>query len=189
MTAWAFIDHENVPDFEHLNINDYERILLFCGPRSKKLKIDPLSDTTFHRFEILRISTTGKNNLDFHLAFHLGRLHTEAGPGIAFHIISKDQGYDGLIHHLKNLKRTCKRVEPQQPQPKLSQDAERIVTLLNKTPATNRPSSEKSLLSWINNIFQNRKTPPKAENLIKKLKAAKLLTIQDGKVTYTLEKP
>ena len=188
MSIWAFVDHENVPNLETLILTRYERILLFCGPGSKKLTIDFLPDTTFHRFEILRLATQGRNNLDFHLAFHLGRLHEQAGPGIAFHIISKDHGYDGLIKHLKDLKRSCKRIEPPVVPAKLSQDAQRIVTLLEKTPETSRPSNEKKLISWVAQKFQNRKTPPKPENLLKKIIQANLLTVQAGKITYALDK-
>lgn len=87
MIIWALIDYENVSDFTHIDLASYERVLVFCGPRHKHLKIDSLPVSAFWNFEILRIPTTGKNNLDFHLAFHLGVLHQKASPDIGFHII------------------------------------------------------------------------------------------------------
>ena len=182
MITWALIDYENVTNLQEVHLETYDRILLFCGRNNKNLKLDQIPDTGFHHFEILRLTTTGKNNLDFHLAFHLGRLHEQAKSDIVFHIISRDHGYDGLIHHLKKTGRSCKRTEPPV---KLSQDAERILNMLIKSPG-NRPGKESKLESWIDNKFKNRKTPPKAKNLIAKLKQAQHLSIKDGTIEYTL---
>jgi hypothetical protein len=52
--------------------------------------------------------------------------------------------------------------------------------------SNSRPGSELKLESWIDNKFKNRKTPPKAKNLIAKLKEAKHLNIKDGTIEYTL---
>jgi hypothetical protein len=182
MTTWALIDYENVTNLEELKLESYERILLFCGKNNKRLHLDQLPQTGFHHFEILRLQTLGKNNLDFHLTFQLGRLHEHAGPDIAFHIISRDQGFDGLLHHLKSLGRRCKRVGPPV---KLSQDAERIRKLLEECPEASRPGSQAKLESWIANKFNNRKTPPVPANLIKRLQQAHCLKIKEGKVEYT----
>jgi hypothetical protein len=184
MTAWAFIDYENVSTLEDLKLDTYERLFMFCGPSSKKLKIDTLPGKGFCRVEFLRISTTGKNNLDFHLAFHLGRLHGEAGPGIAFHIISKDRGYDGLIQHLKDLKRTCRRIEPEPKPVVLSEAAQRIVHLLENAK-NSRPRREKTLLPWLES--HRRKDDPDAKALFEELKKARQLQCPDGTVTYTLQ--
>jgi hypothetical protein len=184
MSTWAFLDHENLPDLEHLDLSRYERILVFCGPRSKKLKIDQLPGTGFCRLEFLRLSTEGKNNLDFHLAFHLGRLHEQAGPGIAFHILSGDKGFDGLMQHLKDLKRTCKRIEPIPPKPKLSEPALRIAGLLEKA-GRSRPRKQDSLLKWIaSHVAKDQKE--QAPALLKELKKNGQLSIQEGALTYTL---
>lgn len=181
MSIWALIDGENITTFEHLNLSLYDRILVLCGPRNKTLKIGSLPDSGFHHFEILRIQTQGKNNLDFHLAFHLGRLHQEAKRNTAFHIISKDHGYDGLIDHLKKLQRSCKRIEPQI---QLSETALRVVAQLDKAGRT-RPRKQTPLINWIG----SRGIPPetKPEALLKELRQAGQLRIQDEAVTYTLK--
>ena len=59
--------------------------------------------------DLLRISGTGPNALDFHIAFYIGRWATEF-PGSSFTIISKDTGFDPLIRHLATLNISCKRV-------------------------------------------------------------------------------
>lgn len=48
----------------------------------------------------VKISGNGKNALDFHIAFWIGQLSARY-PSAAFHIISKDNGFDPLIAHLK----------------------------------------------------------------------------------------
>lgn len=48
----------------------------------------------------VKISGNGKNALDFHIAFWIGQLSARY-PSAAFHIISKDNGFDPLIDHLK----------------------------------------------------------------------------------------
>ena len=51
------------------------------------------------RAEYVRISGIGKNALDFHLAFYLGRLANQDPTGY-FHLISNDKGFDPLVAHL-----------------------------------------------------------------------------------------
>src|SRR5690606_6825410 len=98
---WAFVDYENVGTLEGLNISDYERVFVFCGPKNTRIKVGALPTEGFCRIELIGVATTGANNLDFHLAFHLGRFHEVAENGVAFHIISNDGGFNGLVNHLK----------------------------------------------------------------------------------------
>lgn len=58
--------------------------------------------------EWIQINGSGKNALDFHITFMLGRL-TERDPTAVFHIISKDTGFDPLVSYLKSQKLLCKR--------------------------------------------------------------------------------
>src|SRR5690606_40973713 len=51
----------------------------------------------------VRISGSGRNALDFHIAFHIG-LIAAAERDVFFHVISKDSGFDPLITHLKGRK-------------------------------------------------------------------------------------
>ena len=105
---WAFVDYENVGSLEALNLTDYERLFVFCGPKNTRLKFGQLPPDSFRSIELIGVATTGSNNLDFHLAFHLGRFHEVADKDVAFHIVSNDAGFNGLINHLKKLGRRCK---------------------------------------------------------------------------------
>lgn len=96
-------------DFENVHVKSLEllkgehfRVMVFLGPKNTKLPVDlVLAMQTFGtRGEYVMLESPGANALDFHVAFHLGRLAAE-DPGGFFHIISKDTGFDPLIQHLK----------------------------------------------------------------------------------------
>jgi hypothetical protein len=55
------------------------------------------------RGSYIPMEQSGSNALDFHIAYYLGAL-AAAEPAGFFHIISKDTGFDPLIHHLKDKK-------------------------------------------------------------------------------------
>ena len=59
--------------------------------------------------EYIQIVGSGKDALDFHIAFYIGRLSAEH-PGASFTIVSRDTGFDPLVKHLAKLGVTCKRV-------------------------------------------------------------------------------
>ena len=50
--------------------------------------------------QLIRLTLTGRNALDFTLAYYVGRAVLSDPTGY-FHIISKDTGYDPLVEHLK----------------------------------------------------------------------------------------
>jgi len=107
---WAFVDYENVGTLETLDLGNYQRLTVFLGPRHRKVNLGEIPTEEFSHLDLIRMESTGKNNLDFHLAFYLGVQHWEAGKDVRFHIVSNDTGFDGVIQHLASLGRTCKRV-------------------------------------------------------------------------------
>lgn len=98
---YVLIDYENIqPDISHL-VEDFEAdVTVFLGARQR---INRHTDESVWRMdmraEIIKMTTTGRNALDFHLAFHLGQL-VMANPAGSFEIISNDKGYDSLIERL-----------------------------------------------------------------------------------------
>lgn len=152
---WAFVDYENVGSLEGLNTSDYERVFVFCGPKNTRIKVGALPTEGFCRIEVIGVATTGANNLDFHLAFHLGRFHEVADKGVAFHIISNDSGFNGLVNHLKKLERRCKKVatrvvafkhEISMP---LSEEASLVVARLKQLEGRKRPRKKARFINWI----------------------------------------
>jgi len=151
---WGFVDYENTGSLEAIDLGKYQRVFVFLGPKNTRLKFGEISNTGFCTLEIVSLSTMGPNNLDFHLAFHLGRHHESADEGTEFHIISNDSGFDGLVNHLRELGRKCRRVRTKQPEaPKavsqLSPCAALVVERLGSMDGRKRPRKKAKLINWI----------------------------------------
>jgi PIN domain len=97
----VLIDCENVqPDDLGLLKDGLFRVKLFLGQNQTKIPVEwATALQLLPDVEYIRIVGTGRNALDFHIAFYLGEL-SQREPKGAFHIISKDKGFDPLIKHL-----------------------------------------------------------------------------------------
>lgn len=110
--TYILVDFENVqpPDMGLLSGEQYQ-LRIFRGPHQKKLDFDiaeslqPLGD----RVKYIQSDRHGKNALDFHIAFYMGRLLQEleatgsASSDTRFVVISKDGGFDALMNHVQSL--------------------------------------------------------------------------------------
>ena len=110
-TQIVLIDYENVkPDNLNQLLGLPVLIRVFVGPTHARIPLELV--TALQPFGVsaqyIQLSSSGKNALDFQIAYYLGRLTTEY-PDAFFHIISKDTGFDPLVEHLGVLKVFCKR--------------------------------------------------------------------------------
>jgi hypothetical protein len=105
-TNYVLIDFENV-QVKSLALlkDDTFRVCVFLGPANSKLPVELVlaMQSMGPRATYIILETPGKNALDFHIAYYLGTMSTDDPTGF-FHIISKDSGFDPLIHHLKGKK-------------------------------------------------------------------------------------
>ena len=119
--TYILIDFENVKptavDLKLIRGAGY-RVHIFHGPHQNKFDADivkalqPLGT----QVEFIQCERGGKNALDFHIAFYLGRLVEESKtatskdkPGIV--VVSKDGGFDVLLEHVETLGYAAIRVE------------------------------------------------------------------------------
>ena len=88
------------------------QLRIFRGPHQNKLDFDVAESLQPHgdRVKYIQSDRHGKNALDFHIAFYMGRLLQELevnGPSASSHIrfvvISKDGGFDALMSHVQSL--------------------------------------------------------------------------------------
>jgi len=100
----VFVDFENVhePDLSIIGQKAVTFILLL-GARQTKLDVALVEKMMQNvaSVQLIRLTSSGKNALDFTLAYYLGRAVVTDPTGY-FHIVSKDTGYDALIEHLKS---------------------------------------------------------------------------------------
>lgn len=110
--TYVLIDLENVmpDDFSRLNREDV-RTYLFAGKLQEKIKlatvmaVQPLGD----KVKWIQMSGSGKNALDFHLAFYLGTLFAK-DPKSVYYFVSNDKGFDPLVAHVKSLGGAASRI-------------------------------------------------------------------------------
>ncbi|WP_055076371.1 PIN domain-containing protein [Pseudanabaena sp. 'Roaring Creek'] len=110
---YIFIDYENVQNIDLTFLKEKSfYIKIFIGTNQTKIPIDLVlkSQALGNQVEWIQINGNGKNALDFHIAFELGKLVEKEAKSF-FHIISKDTGYDPLISYMKSQKIFCKRSE------------------------------------------------------------------------------
>ena len=96
---YVLVDYENVQvkSLELLK-EDCFQLRVFLGPNNTRLPIElVLAMQRFgERAEYIVLDNSGRNALDFHIAYYLGALVSKEPLGF-FHIISKDTGFDPLI--------------------------------------------------------------------------------------------
>lgn len=200
---YAFIDYENLNSLDGLALQEYDRLFLFIGASNNQTEIR-LTEKFNDELNITLITVKGvaKNNLDFHLAYYLGKLDEKTEKSVEFYILSNDQGYDGICEFIQHQKlgRICRRksIQPEkQPVAQINHSGEskldnlfqKYVQYLKQTATKNLPVKLKSLKNHIHNylglVNMNKNDAEKIVNSeIEKLKAEKWVKIADNKVSY-----
>lgn len=216
--AWnhVFVDFENVHriDFAALGSKPATFTLL-VGPKQARLDTGLVEALMNHAgaVQLIRLTSSGKNALDFALAYYVGRAAVVDPTGY-FHIVSKDQGFDPLIEHLKSRRIRAYRHDdcstlsfagpPEVAVPAASTAAPsppptrpaaqgpaalalvRALEHLKKNP-NNRPKREKTLASYLKNLLGKTATEAEVEKLTLDLKTRGHVKSTDkGAVTYHL---
>ena len=161
MTSFVLIDLENVQpkNLSRLNRGAYN-IKVFHGAKQAKVSLEMAR--ALQAFgadaEYVQIDGEGKNALDFHIAYYIGRLAAKT-PGGTFHVISADTGFDPLIRHLAAQKISCQRWKS--------------ITV-------------KMLRSAIDALFQKQLAAQELDALVDRLTQKGTIRVADGKVQYAL---
>ncbi len=187
------VDFENVQPSNLASLRGRQlTIKIFIGANQTKIPSDlatqlqPLGEGA----EYIRIQGTGRNALDFHIAYYIGRLSADH-PGAEFYIISKDSGFDPLIKHLGTQDITCRRLSslseiPGLPSRASASPADRLqkvaVGLLTRRDA--RPRKLKTLTAFIKCQLNDQASDETVGEVIAQLMKAGLSTQPDGKLTW-----
>jgi hypothetical protein len=151
-TNYVLVDFENVQpaSLAALATGQY-RVKVFVGASQAKGRI---SFELVHSMQALganaeyvKIARTGKNAVDMHIAYYVGRL-LEKEPNAVVHIISKDTDFDPLIEYLHAKGSTCKRVKsiaeiPKHVAARAAIHASKNVKHTPHVPTPRRPHAEK----------------------------------------------
>ena len=90
---WAFIDYENIGSLEKIDLEIYQRIIIFLGAKQSKIDFGNKKYSEALDFTIIHLNATSSNNLDFHLSYYLGKYESIAQKEISFEVISNDNGF------------------------------------------------------------------------------------------------
>lgn len=145
---WAFVDYENIPTLEHLDLSVYDKVLVFIGAQQSSLHFGPQKYLQPVNLEVITIEHTQLNNLDFHLAFYLGKYHEICAPEIAFHVISQDNGFRYLIHHLNANGRICLQLDALPTVPR-----SKFIKILQTSRVKHRPKNLHALKNHIASLL------------------------------------
>jgi hypothetical protein len=99
----VLVDFENVHQIDPEIIGDRTATFtLLLGAKQKRLDVALVERFLEHSSSVrlVRLSSSGRNALDFALAYYLGQA-VAADPAGTFHIIARDKGYDPLVAHLR----------------------------------------------------------------------------------------
>jgi hypothetical protein len=192
----VFVDFENVHEVDPAVIGAKSvSLTLLVGARQTRLDAAVVEKLMEHAatVQLVRLTSSGRNALDFALAYYMGRA-VMADPTGHFHIVSKDTGFEPLIEHLRSrhihayrhdgfaaLSSPAAAKPPSAPPQDL---ADRALEHLRKQ-APNRPKRKKTLISHLRAFCGKAATEADVMSLIESLGKAGHLTIGDkDAVTY-----
>jgi hypothetical protein len=216
----VFVDYENVATVDPAILGSKTvHVTLLLGPRKTKFDGQVVAKLLEHApaVQLIRLSSPGRNALDFALAYYLGRAAL-ADPCGYFHIVSQDKGYDALIEHLRSKHIRVYRHDdfnaltfatatrpatvissptipakvpplPKGPAPATNGADTKVWEYLRK-PTTKRPRTKAKLASHLFTHLGNKVSQPEVLKLIARLtKGGKLAIGEKDVVTYHLDRP
>ncbi len=192
---YILIDVENVQPkrLPAWGIHDVQ-IMVFVGASQARLPMElvtalqPLGDKVHY----VKASGHGSNALDFHIAFYLGELARTQSAAV-FHVVSRDTGFDPLIHHLKERGIAVERSASLDELPFLNGargsgiDDKVHLVLKNLAPrGPAKPRKLKTLQSTIRSLFPNRLADGELEQIIAQMQKRKWITVENERLIYSL---
>lgn len=186
---WENVQPELFPSLEA----EHLQMVVFVGPNQSKLSF-PIVEAVQKmgsRARYVKVSQTGNNALDMHMAFQIGRLSMQQ-PNAYFHIVAKDRDYDPLIMHLKSLGIGAAKWPDvmsidwiQRTQATSKIDQTRIaVEWLSERPQ-NRPATRETLQNTLyKSVFVNRWPLDTIDSIIANLESTGVITFTNSKVSY-----
>jgi hypothetical protein len=216
---YIFVDYENINDVDPAIIGDRTvHVTFLLGAKKTRFDVTVVEKLVRHAatVELIRLTSPGRNALDFALAYYLGRA-VLSDPRGCFHIVSKDKGYDPLIEHLRSRHIFARRHEnfttlrsgsavrssvagspattpaakaaaqPRTPS-SLETLAQQAWEHLRK-PTTNRPRTRNKLISHLISHLGKKITETEVSHLVEKLIQTNRLTCDDReRISYHLDR-
>lgn len=194
-TNYVLIDFENVQpsNLELLKLHPF-KVLVFVGANQARIPFDLAAamQSLGDAGQYIKIAGSGKNALDFHIAYYIGELAAK-DSGAHFHVISRDTGFDTLIKHLKGrgIKVQRERDLAEIPVVRMSTatSTDEMVAAIVKNlvgRGQSRPRKVKTLWNTINALFTEKLSEQQLNSIVKELEQRKYIKVSNGNVSYHL---
>jgi hypothetical protein len=183
------VDFENVRFISIGSLPTDWYVLVFVGKSQHSIPFELTRDAQQlgERLEWIKIEGDGRNNLDFHLAFHLGRL-SDVSPQVEFLVLSKDKGFDPLIRHVVGRGLKCERIERVDPKPRMAVSGDpnfdKAFKLLSGVVKNGRPRKRKTLIAQVASFFQKKESAEEIERIVDLLVTRNLVSEVGNTLTY-----
>jgi hypothetical protein len=192
---YLLIDLENVQPGSLALLNGHPfKVIVFLGASQTKVPLDLAQSLQpfGEKVQYVQISGTGRNALDFHIAFTLGEL-TLADQTASYHILSRDTGFDPLIKHLKTKGIRARRVQEIGEIPLLRvatcktipEKIEAVVSYL-KSRGSSLPRKVQTLTNTINHLFAKSLNTSELAEILQSLARNGYIKIESETVSYQL---
>lgn len=197
-THYVLIDYENVQPKNLAALKDDAqdrafRILVFVGVNQTRIPRDLVFEMQAFGgdAEYIEATGSGKNALDFHIAYYLGKL-ARPGSDDQFHVVSRDTGFDPLIKHLKADGIQVERRKGLFEIPwlkvgdtdSLSEQLDKVVQNFN-LQGKSRPRRVRTVRTTINNLFGKGLSAEQLDALVQGLVERKYIAVEGERVKYT----
>lgn len=154
---YIYVDYENLNSLQWLPKTE-GKYFFFIGETQAKISSALVLSTNGMAVDWIKVKGSGKNALDFHIAYYLAKNDRE--KGVEHLILSKDTGFDPLIVHLCEQGIAVRRIitvdEIDDAKAfKALENYDAVYKNLSKIPKTSRPKSIKSLTSHIKAMLKN----------------------------------
>jgi uncharacterized protein YcgL (UPF0745 family) len=195
MHSYVLIDFENVQPADLAALEQpHFKVIVFIGASQASVPVELARalQKMGERGDYIQVSGNGRNALDFHIAFYIGRL-AAAQPKASFHIVSRDKGFDPLIQHLATLGISASRVTEisaiaQRKQAAPKSDEERLAKVVANLQGLNggRPRKVTTLCNTIASAFQKQLAESEVTAILRALQDKGYVVVNGSKVSYEL---
>ena len=168
--------------------------MVFVGANQVKIPFDLAASMQAlgNAAQYIKITGTGKNALDFHIAYYIGELAAKDSSAY-FHVISRDTGFDTLIKHLKSrgIKIQRERDLAEIPVVRMSTATstdDKVLAIVKNLAGRgqSRPRKVKTLSNTINSLFTEKLSEQQLSSIVKDLEQRKYIKVSNGNVSYKL---
>ena len=192
------MDFENVQPRNLRLLKDKPfKVVVFAGANQTKISTDFVIELNERNEygKLIQIEGSGKNALDFHIAYYIGTVLSQS-PDAEIHVISRDKGFDPLIRFVRERHKAQVRREPDIAEipalriPASKGKDEQVAAVIEnlKSRGNSRPRKLSTLKNTINHLVDVKLGDADLNKFINELKQSKVISVDGTKVTYDFRK-